>query len=100
MLLTGREVPAPEALQIGLVHKVVAAAELMDVARAWAAELAAMAPLAVQAIIEAVNRGLEMALPAANFLESTLFGMTLASEDGHEGTRAFLEKRQARFKGR
>jgi len=100
LLLTGRDVPAEEALRIGLVHKVVPAAELLDSARAWARELAAMAPLAVQAIMESVNRGLEMALPEANFLESVLFGMAAGSDDGHEGTRAFLEKRRAEFKGR
>src|SRR5919201_2121452 len=56
MILTGRQVKADEALSIGLVNRVVAAAELMTTARAVASELAAKAPIAVQYIIEAVNR--------------------------------------------
>lgn len=100
MLLTGREVGAEEALRIGLVHRVVPAGELQAAARAWARELAAMPPLAVQAIIEAVNRGLEVSLPEATFLESALFGMAAGSDDGHEGTAAFLAKRRPEFKGR
>jgi enoyl-CoA hydratase len=100
LLLTGREVTADEALRIGLVHRVVAASELLGEARSLAVQLAGLAPLALQGVIESVNRGLEMALPEANFLESALFGMTVGSEDGREGTKAFLEKRPARFKGR
>src|SRR5688500_3700131 len=59
MLLTGRQVGAAEALQIGLVNRVVPRAELMAEAKKLAGELAAKAPIAVQYIIEAVHRGME-----------------------------------------
>jgi enoyl-CoA hydratase len=100
LLLTGRQVKADEALQIGLVNRVVPAAELMTEARKLAAELAGKAPIAMQYIIEAVNRGLEVSFDKGQFLEATLFGLVASSEDMREGTKAFLEKRKAEFKGR
>jgi len=100
LLLTGRQVKADEALQIGLVNRVVPAAELMSEAKKLASELASKAPIAMQYIIEAVNRGLEVSFDKGQFLEATLFGLVASSEDMREGTKAFLEKRKAEFKGR
>jgi enoyl-CoA hydratase len=100
LLLTGRQVKADEALQIGLVNRVVPAAELMNETRKLASELAVKAPIAMQYIIEAVNRGLEVSFDKGQFLEATLFGLVASSEDMREGTAAFLEKRKAEFKGR
>jgi enoyl-CoA hydratase len=71
----------------------------MAEARAFAITLAAQAPVAMQCALDAVNRGMEMAFPEASFLEATLFGLVASTEDMREGTRAFLEKRQATFKG-
>jgi len=99
LLLTGRQVKADEALQIGLVNRVVPAAELMSEARKLAAELAAKAPVAMQFIIEAVNKGLEVSFDKGAFLETTLFGLVASTDDMREGTQAFLEKRKAEFKG-
>jgi enoyl-CoA hydratase len=64
------------------------------------AALAAKAPFAVRSIIDAVNRGMEMPLPDGQFLEASLFGLVASTEDMKEGTRAFLEKRQASWRGR
>jgi enoyl-CoA hydratase len=100
LLLTGRTVDAQEALRIGLVHSVVPAADLMTSARALAASLAEQSPAAMRAIIEAVNRGLEIAFPEACGLEAALFGLAFSTEDMREGTRAFLEKRKAVFTGK
>jgi enoyl-CoA hydratase len=72
----------------------------MTEARKLAAELAGKAPIAMQYIIEAVNRGLEVSFDKGQFLEATLFGLVASSEDMREGTKAFLEKRKAEFKGR
>jgi enoyl-CoA hydratase/carnithine racemase len=100
LLLTGRQVKADEALQIGLVNRVVPASELMNEARKLADELASKAPVAVKYIIEAVNRGLEISFDKGEFLEATLFGLVASTDDMREGTKAFLEKRKAEFKGR
>ena len=100
LLLTGGMVPADEALRIGLVNRVVPAAEVLDAARAIAAEIAANAPVAVEYCLAAVSSGLEMPLEEALRMEAALFGLCFASEDMREGTSAFLEKRKAAFKGR
>ena len=100
LLLTGRQVKADEALQIGLVNRVVPAADLMAEAKKLAADLAARAPVAMQYIIEAVNRGLEISFDKGQVLEATLFGLVASTDDMREGTKAFLEKRKAEFKGR
>ena len=99
LLLTGRQVKADEALAIGLVNKVVPAAQLMTAAKELAAELASKAPIAVRYIIEAVNRGLEIPFDKAQIHEATLFGLVASTADMREGTRAFLEKRKAQFTG-
>ena len=100
LLLRGHAIDAQEAWRIGLADRVVPAGELMPAARALAAELAAKPPLAVRAILEAVGRGLGMPLSEALAYEASLFGLTAATEDMREGTRAFLEKRPPVFHGR
>lgn len=100
LILTGRQIGAEEALQIGLVTRVVPAAALMDEARKLAAQLAASAPVALRYIIEAVNKGADMPFADACTFETTLFGLVASTEDMREGTRAFLEKRKAQFTGK
>jgi enoyl-CoA hydratase len=100
LLLTGDAITAAEAYRIGLVNRVVPAAELMAAAKALAASLAGKAPIAARYIIDAVNRGLEMPLAEAELYEATLFGLVSTTEDMREGTKAFLEKRKPEFKGR
>ncbi len=100
LILTGNPITASQALAIGLVNRVVPAADLMNESRALAVELAAKAPLALRYAMEAVNNGLEMPFADACQFEAALFGMAAATEDMKEGTRAFLEKRKAEFKGR
>ena len=100
VLLTGDQLPAGEAHRIGLVDRVVPAAELMAEARKLAGILAAKAPVAVRYILEAVGKGLQMPFAEAQVYEATLFGLVASTEDMREGTRAFLEKRRPAFKGR
>jgi enoyl-CoA hydratase len=100
LLLTGDQVTAQEAHRLGLVNRVVAAADLLPQARALAGSLAAKAPVAIRYILEAVNKGHEMPFPHAQIFEATLFGLVASTDDMREGTRAFLEKRKADFKGR
>jgi enoyl-CoA hydratase len=99
IMLTGAPISAAQAERIGLVNRVVPAAELIAEARKLAAVLAAQAPIAVRYIIDAVNKGLEMPFAEGCVHEATLFGLVAATEDMREGTRAFLEKRKPSFKG-
>jgi enoyl-CoA hydratase len=92
--------PAQEALRIGLVNEVVPAAELISRAEAIAQKIIANAPVAVQYTMEAVNKGMEMSLQDGLYLEAVLFGLVCATDDKAEGTKAFLEKRPAQFKGK
>ena len=62
--------------------------------------LAAQAPIAMRYIIDAINKGVEMPFAEGAVFEATLFGLVASTEDMREGTRAFLEKRKAEFKGR
>jgi enoyl-CoA hydratase len=100
LLLTGDHITAQEAHRLGLVNRVVPAGDLIKEARLLAAALASKAPLAVRYIIDAVNKGLQMAQAEAQTYEATLFGLVASTEDMREGTRAFLEKRKAEFKGK
>ncbi|HXW91605.1 MAG TPA: enoyl-CoA hydratase-related protein [Terriglobales bacterium] len=100
LLLSGEMITAQEAYRIGLVNEVVPFAELIPRAEAIARQIIANAPLAVQYILEAVNRGMETPLAEGLYLEAVLFSVACASEDKNEGTRAFLEKRPPQFKGR
>ena len=99
LLLTGDQITAAEAHRLGLVNRVVTGANLMGEAHKLAHTLAAKPPIAMRYIIDAVNKGLQMALPDAQVFEATLFGLAATTEDMREGTKAFLEKRKPEFKG-
>ena len=100
MIMSGELIDAQEALRLGLVERVVPAAELLATAKAMAKTLAAKAPVAIANAKEAINLGMERDLEHGLALEATLFGEVCATEDRVEGTSAFLEKRPANFKGR
>ena len=100
LLLTGEIISAAEALRLGLVDQVVPAAELVQSATALALKIAALAPLAVAASIEAVRGGAHMALDEALAYEAHLFGRLCDTADKREGTTAFLGKRPPIFTGK
>jgi enoyl-CoA hydratase len=100
LCLTGQTISAEEALRIGLVNHVYEPSELLAAAEALANKFAANAPLAVRYAMEAIERGAEMPQQEGMFLEATLFGLAAGTEDFREGTRAFLEKRPAVFRGK
>ncbi len=98
ILLTGRNVSAEEAEQIGLVNSVCEAADLSNTVDALLQKILANGPLAVGHCIEAVNHGLDLPFDDGCLLEATLFGVGAASDEMKEGTSAFLEKRKADFR--
>jgi enoyl-CoA hydratase/carnithine racemase len=100
IILTGTPITAADAERIGLVNRVVPAAELMTEARKLATALAAQPPVAVRYIINAINKGMEMPFAEAQVFEATLFGLVAATDDMREGTSAFLDKRKPDFQGR
>jgi enoyl-CoA hydratase len=98
--LTGEMITAEEAQRIGLVNHVYEPAELLPAAESMAKKIIEKAPLAVKYCMEAIERGVEMPQEEGLFLEATLFGVSCATEDMREGTKAFLEKRAAKFQGK
>jgi enoyl-CoA hydratase len=99
LLLTGEMIDAEEARRIGLVNRVVPADRLLPESETLLRTILANGPLAVRACLEAVDVGLEMTLDQALLLEAGYFGLLSATQDMHEGTKAFVEKRKPVFKG-
>ena len=100
MLLTARQIDATEAERAGLVSRVVPLDKLLDEAKAAAAKIASMSPLAVMMTKELVDTALETTLTQGLKTERRLFHSLFAFEDQKEGMAAFAEKRKPQFKGR
>jgi len=100
LCLLGAPVDAARAHQLGLVNRVVPAAELEAETMKLATQLAASAPLAVRAILQAVLAAGECPLEQGLQYETAQFGLLFASQDMREGTAAFLAKRKPQFQGR
>ena len=98
MLLTGDNVSAQEAYNLGLVNKVVPQGELLKHARDLAMRISSRGKPAIQRIMKAVREGMELSLDQALALEAKLFGETCQTADMKEGVTAFIEKRQPQFK--
>jgi enoyl-CoA hydratase/carnithine racemase len=91
LIFTGRFVKADEALAIGLVDRVVPAAEVHDAAVAWAGQFSAAASYAVRAAKESIDRGLEVDLETGLEIERQQFAALFATEDRAIGMRSFVE---------
>lgn len=100
LTLTGAPIDAARAHALGLVTRVVAADQLEAETMKLAEQLAASAPQAVRAILDAVLVGGESAIDVGLEFETQAFGVCFATEDMREGTTAFLEKRKPAFSGR
>lgn len=100
MVLSGRFLTATEALQYGLVNRIVPAELLIDETLKLAREIASKSPVAVKLAKEAVNATFNNTLDEGLLFERKNFYLTFASEDQKEGMAAFVEKRNPDFKGK
>ena len=99
LCLTGAPVTAERALQLGIVNRVVPAAELEAETMKLAAQLASAAPLALRGMLDCVNVGGECGIEEGLEYEAAQFGLAFSTSDMREGTSAFLEKRKPAFTG-
>jgi len=100
MLLTGDHYPAAEALQMGLIGKLVPTGQALATAREIAGRVAANGPLAVRGVKQSVQEGEALPEKEALAIELQIGMKVVMSEDAREGPRAFLEKRVPDYKGR
>lgn len=98
-LLTGRDMSATEACELGLINEVVAADALDEAVESWVQDILQCAPLAVRAIKQCVMEGLDYSLAEAMAREYRWEARRQQSEDSKEGPRAFAEKRKPRWTG-
>lgn len=99
LCLTGTPIDASRAMQLGIVNRVVAAADLESETLKLAAQLANSAPLALRGMIDCINIGGECSIEEGLEYESAQFGLVFSTQDMREGTAAFLERRKPVFKG-
>jgi enoyl-CoA hydratase len=99
LCLTARFIDAETAYNWGLVSEVVASEILLEKGKHLLNTILAMAPLAIASVMEVINHGYDISLGDALHLEALHFAKVFASEDRKEGIAAFVDKRQAKFKG-
>lgn len=100
MVLTGRLIDASEAERCGLISRIVPAGDLLAEAKAVAAKIAGLSPVAIMVCKEMVQAAFETTLAQGLVYERRLFQALFATTDQKEGMAAFLEKRKPDFKGR
>ena len=99
LIFTGKMISAAEALQLGLVNKVVSQDKLVDEVMKTAGLIASKGKVSLREAKQAVNKGMNVDLATGCSIEIDAFALCYASPDAKEGTAAFLEKRPAEFKG-
>jgi len=99
LMFLGKTIDAAEALQIGLVNRVVPQADVLPTALEWAERICTNSPVAIRAIKRAMIEGSSMTLEQGLELEAALAKAVMASDDAREGMSAFSEKRKPEFKG-
>lgn len=100
LILTGDVITAAEAEGLNMISKAVPQEELIETAKGYARRISVKGPLALRMAKAAVNRGADMEMETALYLEKLAQTILIGSEDKLEGTQAFLEKRTPQFKGK
>lgn len=100
LMFAGEQIGADEAVSLGLCNRAVPRADLLSEAASLAEQIARKSPLTLKLLKRTLRDGLEMPLGSALAHEQAMIGLVLDSDDAHEGCRAFLDKRSARFTGR
>jgi enoyl-CoA hydratase len=100
MIFSGRRIKAEEARTVNLVNRVVPEGEALNAARELAQEIASNGPVAVRHAKAAANKAHDLDLESGLDYEADQFALLFATEDAREGMGAFVEKREAEFKGR
>lgn len=100
LLLTGKLVTAEDAVQLGLITKVVETEALISETENLIHEMLSLAPIAVRMTWEAIHRGMNLTLEESALLGADYFGLVASTEDFRVGTNAFLEKTRPSFRGR
>ena len=100
LCLLGAPIDATRALALGIVNRVVPAADLEAETMTLAEQLATSAPLALRGMLDCVNIGGECGIEEGLEYESAQFGLIFSTDDMREGTKAFLERRKPGFSGR
>ena len=99
LILTGKIISATEALQMGMVNRIVPSEKLMQEVMITAENIAEKGKTALRAAKQAINNGINVDLVTGLNIEADAFALCLTSEDSREGLNAFIEKRKAHFKG-
>ncbi|MCI0411915.1 enoyl-CoA hydratase-related protein [bacterium] len=100
ILLTGEQITAQHAYEIGLVNGVYPQADLLQQSEKLLRKIIANGPVAVKLTMEAAIHGSQLTLAEGLNLEANLFAVSCTTEDMKEGTSAFVEKRAAKFQGK
>jgi enoyl-CoA hydratase len=100
LIFSGRRIKAEEARMLNLVNRVVPEGEAFEAAKELAGEIASNGPVAVRHAKQATNKALNVDLTSGLEYEADQFALLFATEDAREGMGAFVEKREAEFKGR
>lgn len=100
LCLAGAPIDAARAMQLGIVNRVVPAAELEAQTMAFAEQLTNAAPLALRGMLDCINVGGECGIEEGLEYESAQFGLMFSTQDMREGTGAFLERRKPAFQGK
>ncbi len=98
LLLTGDTISAQDAFELGLVNRVFEPEELMDKVMELARKIASKSNVQVSFIKALVNKGADVDLATANYLEISYFSSSFSTHDQKEGMTAFIEKRKPEFK--